>query len=439
MSAVVLAPCFESVPSRLAALTQLSAVASEFREQLSCAVGHSQGLLRARQVLNDALHVAIRVADYGSVPDLRAASHVLADGSWMIWARSSVLISRTDVAIAQAEAVKWDAVGRRGSQAELWQRLGSLLAAEIEDGAAIFAGDVESVGRAYLRALAYFSAGLDLLEDVPLWQTVGLIDACVPFLDMSRRAVPGPHYVVDPLGGVAPMRCLDGSVSKVFHFSTRVACESLMARGRPLARDGSEGAADNGLCPADVALQHLLRVWAPDAPTRRHRRHVLGDKARLVQGVDACLQLVMGDSPSDHILSSVSDVSRSSMAVLLPDPGPRGVLISQLVGVQFEDANQVQLGFVRRVRVESRGLFCGLQLVSRAATHATVEDGRSSVSVLVCDPVCRGDVVRLIAGQSGVLRDASLFLKVGAAVFKLRALDTAWTGQGYELRAYQLV
>jgi len=131
-------------------------------------------------------------------------------------------------------------------------------------------------------------------------------------------------------------------------------------------------------------------------------------------------------------------VSRSSMAIVLPSPHLDVPRLGELVGVRFDDADRCQLGIVQRLRLESRGLVCGIQLVARAASAAALEDGRAPVTVLLCDSPARGESVRLMAASADVLADGLLFLKAEAAVFRLRALDLPLVGVGFAMRAYQL-
>lgn len=435
MSAVSLASSFES-PEGYGGLAQLNELAAKLQVEIMGATVESEPLLSAHRRLTDFFNLAVQRARFADVLVLRTISHVLADAAWALWLRSSGLITRVELASALAEAAKWDAVGRFRASPEVWRGLGELIAHEIDRGVTVFAGDVESVGQSYLRALAYHSAAFDVLDDECAWQAIPFVEVCVPFLDLSRRVLTGPHYIVDPLRAPVPVRCIDVSGHLMFRLSTAAACERLVELQSSVVGNPADAGAQRA---SVLALRHLQRVWAIDAPLRRHRRHSLSGELLVAQGFPACLHLLSGSASVAASAWSILDISRSSMAISMPSPVSSNPLLGELVGLRFQDASQVQLGLVRRFQADSHRVVCGLQVISRAATIATVEDGRASLTALVCDPVLRGEAVRLIISEPGPLIEQSLFLKAGAAVFRLRALDVSWCGQGFEMRTYQLL
>ena len=420
------------------AFAGLCELAAQLRRQIAAADLAPSAVHRSILEVEDALQGLARQAS-GNVEARRFASRAVADAYREITKRSDQTVSRISVAAALVEVVRWDVIGRYAPDREIWQRLGCLLDPDMAAQTTAFAGDVESAGKQYLRALAYQSAGLDQLDSEAVWHAMELIDRCLPYLSMSRLISGASRYVADPERGAVPERCLDVSTQRGFQFSTRAACEYLAEIG--WGGDCASGAAQVEISPSPsrlLAWRQLRRLWADAPPLRRHRRHALGGQVRIVRGVAECLRLISGQGEQGVPAWNVCDVSRSSMAIVLPSSPAEVPRLGELVGVRFDDADRCQLGIVQRLRLESRGLVCGIQLVARAASVATLEDGRAPIAVLLCDSPSRGESVRVMVARADALADGVLFLRAGAVVFRLRALDVPLIGEGFAMRAYQL-
>ncbi|MDD3675685.1 hypothetical protein [Thauera propionica] len=397
-----------------------------------------EGILRAEDELRAYVAGGWRVGDMQGV---RLAARGLADAYWSLFVQAGHAVSRVSVAASCAEALKWDALEAVAPDPILWERLGSLLRPDLDAGLALIAGDLESVARHYLRGVSYQAAAFDQIDRSLLVPACQLLDMCLPFLAMSRRAPAVPHYLAFPELGAVPRRSLVAPRETAFHLSTAAAEEWLQGLASRLAE---------GLCPAVLdrgepddylaVVRHLLCRWADEPPVRRSKRHPMGGQVLVVRGVEACRRLIAGDVDVSASRWSVFDANRLSMGIVGEGHSvPAIPSIGELVGVRFEDADLVHLGLVRRLRVDPGGVRCGLQLVSRAARTAMVEDGRVPAQVLLCDPLARGEAARLIAPSASVLRDDSLFLRAASAVYKLHPLETPWLGPGFAMRVYQLI
>ena len=380
-----------------------------------------EGVLRAEDELRTLIAGGGRIKELKGV---RLATRALADAYWSLFVQAGHAVSRLSVAAACAEALKWNALGGMAPDPMLWERLGSLLRPELEAGLSLIAGDLESVAKHYLRAVSYHAAALDQIDRSLLVPACHLFEMSLPFLAMSRRAPPAPHYLAFPELGMPPRRCLVAPPEAAFHLSTarRVAARS----GRPPDR-GPAGGSIGGIhaVPSVTSACH----WS-DEPRCGELRHPMAGRC-VGRGKDHRAGEVM----RCHVvrwMPAVKHVRSES------DSAVDCTSIGELVGVRFEDADLVHLGLVRRLRVESGGVRCGLQLVSRAARTATVEDGRAPAEVLLCGPLARGEAARLIAPSVSVLRDDALFLRAAAAVYKLRPLESSWVGPGFAMRVYQL-
>lgn len=396
-----------------------------------------EGVLRAEDELRTLIAGGGRIKELKGV---RLATRALADAYWSLFVQAGHAVSRLSVAAACAEALKWNALGGMAPDPMLWERLGSLLRPELEAGLSLIAGDLESVAKHYLRAVSYHAAALDQIDRSLLVTACHLLEMSLPFLAMSRRAPPAPHYLAFPELGMPPRRCLVAPPEAAFHLSTKAAGEWLQGLAGRLTEGLSPAALDRGHPREYLAVtQHLLCHWSDEPPVRRAKRHPMAGRVIVGRGVEECRRLIAGEVDASASRWSVLDASRTSMGLVSEnDSAIDCTSIGELVGVRFEDADLVHLGLVRRLRVESGGVRCGLQLVSRAARTATVEDGRAPAEVLLCGPLARGEAARLIAPSASVLRDDALFLRAAAAVYKLRPLESSWVGPGFAMRVYQL-
>jgi hypothetical protein len=70
---------------------------------------------------------------------------------------------------------------------------------------------------------------------------------------------------------------------------------------------------------------------------------------------------------------------------------------------------------------------------------ARIDDGLRSRELCVCDPVCRGGAIRLVA-PVGTLGDDDPIFVVGknSAIHKLQPLTDALRGKSFDLRIYQV-
>lgn len=82
----------------------------------------------------------------------------------------------------------------------------------------------------------------------------------------------------------------------------------------------------------------------------------------------------------------------------------------------------------------------GLEVLSRKPVLAHVDDGRRPAAVLLCDPLLRGEAVRIVAPLRALdAPSVPLFVTGNGSVQKLKPLDASYTGDGFELRVYQVL
>ena len=64
------------------------------------------------------------------------------------------------------------------------------------------------------------------------------------------------------------------------------------------------------------------------------------------------------------------------------------------------------------------------------------DDGRAPVDILVCDPLHRGSVLRVISPTNALRAGAPLFVAENGAIQKLKPLGSSWRGSEFEVRTY---
>lgn len=350
--------------------------------------------------------------------------------------------SRHRVARRLADSVKWNLCDRQAPDAALWSRLGALFETEAENRAnECLAGDVEGVVREYVRALAYQSAALDQLTVAQGLAVARLIQLSLPFLSVCRNPVSGPHYGVSPIREPIPHRQLQADASAEWHFVPAAANDLL----RELEAQFDRGEVPRPLAGADPALfadavGHLRRMWASEQPRRRFRRHETTGCLSLARGLADCRSVLDGADPIVLKEAAVENLGRHGVgACLCPGRGGHGLDPGEIVALRFVDGEGWHLGLVRRLSIGERGAHVGVEILSRQAQAGRADDGESGLDVIVCDPLQRGEAVRVIAAPDSLRPDAPIYVSRAGGIQKLKPLDAMSRGRGFDLRVYQVL
>jgi hypothetical protein len=301
------------------------------------------------------------------------------------------------------------------------------------------------VEREYVRAVATYTASLDQLEIEAIGVADRLIAFALPLLQLQADPVGGAIYFLSP-GLLAPPRRLvrlPESLDGAWFFSTRTAVLAL----DDLRADYVQGSSPAvlGLGEVDgrllhVGLQHLLRHWSESPPVRRFRRHVLGGTLKAVRGIDDLRRIFSGEDASSLSEWDLRDASRGGVGVLAPIVQESPVRVGELVGICPDESGSWQLGIVRRAwRSGEEATFVGLETLSQRPILASVDDGRVRADVFLCDPVMRGEAVRIAAPANTLRPSVPLFVTSNGTVQKLKPLDSGMAGNGFELRVYQVL
>lgn len=373
----------------------------------------------------------------------RDASHAVCDAYWCLSpSQSSAGLDsvRHRLAVSVVEALKWSACDRFSPDETLWGRISQLLVDSAESSDSVIGGDRPGIGREYLRAVAYYSANLDLVELNMAIALVHLIDLSLPFLELTRKAARAPQYVVYPSRGSIPVRRASDLDPGEWHFAPWAADEFLADLESKLEAGRIPKAL--GVLPLDEvrpALKYLRAQWSMSPPVRHRRRFPQDAAVMVARGFSACLAVVRGDPLPAPRSWRVLDFSRSGLYILAnSDPTRAWPDIGELLGVHFVDGDGWQLGIVRRLRMWPSHAGLGIELLAWKPSIAVIDDGQFAVEGILCDTPEKGGLIRFLTLANVPELAEPLFLREPGAVIKLRSLETLAQGAGYKLVAYQV-
>jgi hypothetical protein len=302
-----------------------------------------------------------------------------------------------------------------------------------------------SVAQEYLHAVALASASLDQLAPHFLPVVDRLILFALPMLQFETEAVPGAVCCVAPDLTGPPQRIVRPAALPVgfWFFSPRVAVRALQEISEQF---------EAGVLPPRLGLgefngeaiwgglQHLLRYWSVTPPVRRYRRHWIEGPLAAVRGMEDLQRLYSGTQVSAQYEWSLRNASRGGVGVAALGAPEERVEVGELVGIRSTEGGVWQLAVVRRLWQDDNHLaMIGLETLSQKPEFASVDDGRTRTEVFLCDAIHRGEAVRVAAPVHALAPGAPLFVTSNGAIQKLKPLDSAMLGSGFELRLYQVL
>jgi hypothetical protein len=356
------------------------------------------------------------------------------------------LIPAAVLARAGAEAVRWNLVDRQASDPALWNWLGKLFEQVHSENEVRVTGDSHSVAREYLRAIAYHSAALDEQGLRAGFAVAQLIELALPFLMLVHENTHAALYAIDAHHRGIPVRLARPTVGGDWHFVAIAAADMLadvhgqLIHGqRPPALEGM----DSGLLR--VAVAHLRNLWSLCPPVRRFSRHTVVDiRLSVICGYEQVVTLLRDGTgeavPTGTGAWRVADLSRGgagaltvrSTAATAPESG-------EVVAFCLEEGTKWHLGVVRRVRHSKTFVEIGIASLSPRPTLVEVDDGCTLHEFCCCDPVRRGEAVRLVGKAGSFNGEDALFAQRDGHVFKLHPLTKNLNGKGFDLRTYQVL
>jgi len=185
-----------------------------------------------------------------------------------------------------------------------------------------------------------------------------------------------------------------------------------------------------------ASIRHLRRCWC-DAPVkRRYRRHVMSGQVRGVRGLIGFQRVLKGMGEGvEHW--ELKDASVGGMGIAAPASVTNVPRIGDLMAVRPEETGEWRLGMVRRVsRVDEPSAFVGLETFATSPKMVRADDGRAPVEILLCDPMRRGAILRVVAPLNALRPGVPLFVADRGAIQKLKPLGSNWRGTEFEVRTY---
>ena len=340
------------------------------------------------------------------------------------------------------ECVRWELVAKRVPDVDVWRVLGHGFATGGDSSLVRIDERYGGVAKEYLRAIAYHSAGVDLLTIEQAAAVCRLVDLLLPRLTLNRGAGAFILYVVDPPQSPVPVRLSRASgMASGWGFSPGDAIEVLAeTHGQLLRGDVPSGL--TGWEPGTLrdAAAHLRRLWSHRPPVRRFRRHGADGKLLVVKGYGDIKALFQAKSGLEFRGWRIADLSRGGVgALLMPKDGGPVPDHGALLAFRPHDGVNWHLGLVRRVRLAKECAEVGIETLSIRPELVRVDDGRVPSEMLFCDPVLKGEAVRVVAGVGAFREGASLFVNVEGRLSKLKPLGGMLQGEDYELRVFQVV
>ena len=349
---------------------------------------------------------------------------------------------------AQAGHLKWDHLVYGPYDDTLWRRAGAILLEAIEERrhdlpVRLRQGrDTEtSTLREMARVLALHCSGLNQLPIELIDIADRIIHYLLPTLHIGPTLSEGTRFYWVPADGAAPLRIVRGEadVPGAWFFSPRQAdsamteLESMLHKGMvPGILDGSVGARERAL----ACIRHLRRAWCDAPVSRRHRRHAMGGRIAAIKGFVA-LRRALKDGGLDAERWDLRDASVNGMGVVAPSVESELPKIGDLVAVRPDENGAWRLGMVRRVaRDDDLSAFVGLETFASAPRMVRADDGRAPVDILLCDPLHRGGILRVISPTNSLREGAPLFVAENGAIQKLKPLGAPWRGSEFEVRTY---
>lgn len=451
---------FEAIGAGLDALASAEAVSCDVRfGVISTLEGHAtavvESMLRGDRIsglggAHRRAPIVTRARDvYGALLDAywQCVQACHANPGYGMWLRACQL----GLIGSAAERLKWEQFAGGPAHPTLWARVGETFRASCSnvggiEGARIVAGATEDpVGRAFLKVVASSAAGFDQVSPRIFRLVDRLVDQCLPLVGLEQRPAGGAIRFLDGACSSRPSRiiCVGETESDGWFLSTRFAVQALQAFANHLER---------GVVPPELdalrtsngyllgAVRHLLGQWTESFRIRRHRRHPVGGTLSVVIGLTEVARLLNGHIAAESDGWGFRNVSRGGAGATVPSAVADRILIGELVAMKPHDGQAWHLGIVRRVwehdRMESS---VGLETLATAPWITRVDDGRVPVEVIACDPLRKGEVLRFIVSAEVLQVGAPLFLTLNGTIHKLRVLDAALAGEGFEVWICQVL
>jgi len=391
----------------------------------------------------------LRTASNGFFSEISSACRLVLDrGRYAMSSQPETLAEiSTRLVRAEANRLKWDHLVYGPFDEGVWQRTGATLTEAVAENRHQVAVSLRfgretatSTLREVVRAVALHCAGLDQMPPDLIDVIDRLIHYILPALHLSSTPLEGARYVWMPDDGSPPRRMVRTETQgNAWYFSAQHADTPLNDLEEMLNKGVVPGVLDVGAGSRDrlyAAIRHLRRYWC-DAPVkRRYRRHVMTGSVDGVRGFVGLQRALKGASESIEQWH-LHDASVGGMGVLAQVEDASMPRIGDLMAVRPDDAGEWRLGMVRRLeRQDAPSAFLGLETFATSPKIVRADDGRAPIDILLCDPLRRGGILRVVAPLNALRPGVPLFVADSGAIQKLKPLGSNWRGTEFEVRTY---
>ena len=307
---------------------------------------------------------------------------------------------------ALGQQLKWQQLRYGPIDAAVWGLLNRIFALAEAQGA----GKPE-----FLKAALFSASAMDnrLPQEIELAER--LIDALAPAFALASAPAPELPYWIDLGRAMAPARGKQPPppAPGVRFLGPGAALGTLHSLIQGLEKGGPAPAELKlGDCDAETLLgvmRHLAAHWAPAPPERRHKRHSMTSRTRVVHGFDSVLEACGGATDSLDFGKGppakwvVENVSAGGFGALAPQANIDWLKVGALVAAWPEGAPGWMVGAVRRVnKISPQEIRVGVETLSRAPglLHFVLRGSSEAEGVLLSANPPSGDAA--IALRAGV-------------------------------------
>lgn len=320
--------------------------------------------------------------------------------------KASLPLALVRTQAARCHQLKWLAFRYGDAGAELWQGLAATYltaeaAASANKPVQIYPArqGLCTVAQQYLHAIVFSTSSMDSLMPLQIELADRLIAHFLPHFVLQEDCRRDSVFWVDTASGSAPVRLARPPAAGrggLRYFSPGTALEALEAllhvveRGEiPADLNLGGDYAQRALLPV---LRHLRLYWAKRPPQRRHQRHPVKTRMRVLHGFDDAYAVFSGalprvESAADMESWVVENVSLGGFRAHVDDVASERVNIGALLCVQPEGGENWMLGVARRFRRHGPGrCSLGVQVLSRQALSIELRPRRSGFAAAVAIP-----------------------------------------------------
>ena len=341
---------------------------------------------------------------------------------------------------ALGQQIKWQQLRYGPIDAAVWELMNRIFAQAEAQGAG--AGKPE-----FLKAALFSASAMDnrLPQEIELAER--LIDALAPAFALAKSPAPELPYWIDLGRAMAPARGKQPPqpAPGLRYIGPGAALGTLQSLIKGLEKGGPvPPELKLGDCDAETLLgvmRHLAAHWAPAPPERRHKRHSMTSRTRVVHGFDSVLEACGGATDSLDFGKGppakwvVENVSAGGFGALAPQANSDWLKVGALVAAWPEGAPGWMVGAVRRVnKISPQEIRVGVETLSRAPalSHFVLRNAGETEGVLLSAAAGSGDAAIVL--RAGVyVRGENLEATIGGRQHVYLPQGVAERGDDYEI------